>query len=75
MVVAYLGHQSGKSKKGQAFTILYYTFSNARVHGQAADKQWIYEDSGIKLPEGLEPGEALDLDFDNGGYLVGLDRA
>lgn len=75
MVVAYLGHEEGISKKGQAFSILYYAYSMAKIHGQGADKVFIFGDSGIKLPAGLEPGEALDLDFDRRGFLTGLDRA
>lgn len=75
MVVAYLGHEEGISKKGQAFAVLYYAYSSAKIHGQGADKVFLFADSGIKLPEGLEPGEALDVDFDRRGYLVGLDRA
>lgn len=76
MVVAYLGHESGVSKKsGQNYSILYYAYSSTRIKGQGADKVFLMADSGIKLPEGLEPGEALELSFDRRGYLVGLDRA
>lgn len=37
MVVAYLGHEEGISKKGQAFAVLYYAYSSAKIHGQGAD--------------------------------------
>lgn len=73
MKAMYLGQQSGTAKKsGRAYTLVFYSYTDPRVSGQAADKAFLFEDSGLRFPkpDQIKPGAALNIEFDKNGFTT-----
>lgn len=71
MICTLLGVGHGQTKKdNRAFTVLHYSYCDARVEGQAVDKSFIYDGSAVVLPVGVVPGDQIDLQFNQNGFLT-----
>lgn len=68
---------SGTTKAGQAYKAvdLFYTYQNPDCDGVMTGNKRLYDNIMDKFPVAhmIKVNDVVNLDFDNGGYLVGLE--